>query len=107
MIYFSPTCYVALRRVGVTPVEDFIRFWEATNHTMMLNMPPRHPIKLARCSPYETQNGQPTDEAVHTGNMPGESRTLPLLRLSTAAMQSDAMSRVSDPQRTVWGGRQH
>jgi hypothetical protein len=42
--------------------------------------------------------------------MPGEFRALPLLRLATAAMQSDAMSHhdVSDPQRTVghvWGGR--
>jgi hypothetical protein len=69
-------------------------------------MPPRHTIKLARCSPYETQFGQHTDEPVH--NMPGESRTLPLLRLNTAAMQSDAMSHVSDPQqavavRHVWG----
>ena len=41
--------------------------------------------------------------------MPGEFRALPvpLLRLATAAMQSDAVSHVSDPQRTVghvWGG---
>ena len=40
--------------------------------------------------------------------MPGEFRALPLLRLATAAMHSDAVSHVSDPQRTVghvWGGR--
>jgi hypothetical protein len=40
--------------------------------------------------------------------MPGEYRALPLLRFATAAMRSNAMSRVSDPQRTaghVGGGR--
>jgi hypothetical protein len=69
-------------------------------------MPPSHPIKSARCCPYEAQIGQRTDEKVLY--MPGEFRALPLLRLATAAMQSDAVSHVSDPQRTVghvWGGR--
>ncbi len=65
-----------------TPFEYYIQSSEATKYTMKLNMPPRHPIKSARCNPYETKIGQHTDEPVHY--MPGESRVLPLLRLATA-----------------------
>ena len=92
---------------GVTPFEDFIRSRKAKTHTIKHNMPPRHPTYSARCSMYETKIGQHTDDSVHC--MSGESRVLPLLRLATAAVRSDALARVSDPKRTVghvspWSG---
>ena len=66
-----------------------------TEHIMEHNMSPRHSTVWARRMLDNKQIGQHTDESVHY--MSGESRVLPLLRSATAVVQSDAFSRVSDP----------
>ena len=80
---------------GVTPFEDFIRSWRLIKHRMKHKLPPGHSTDSARRSLFKTQIGQHTDESVHY--MSGESRVLPPLRLPPAVVQSDALSRVSDP----------
>ena len=80
---------------GVTPFEDFILSWRLIKHRMKHKLPPGHSTDSARRSLFKTQIGQHTDESVHY--MSGESRVLPPLRLPPAVVQSDALSRVSDP----------
>jgi len=91
---------------GATPFEDYIRPREATQHYCSSTCFQATPSNRPGVVRMRHKIGQHTDEKVLY--MPGEFRALPLLRLATAAMQSDAVSHVSDPQRTVghvWGGR--